>query len=446
MIIFSYVALFLLSIILFYIAKFISKKTKIPSVMIYLFLGIIFGVGGLAHFNSSFYIFGLGNNFLNEGVSKYNSIVVLLLFFEAGYSIDLKPFTKEGRKNIPDDGSTKDVLKLSIIPAYFEIFVMCILGYFIYNFFPGTNIKLSIVEVGIVAGVFALNSSSVIIPACMKYISAGKMGSKNLAKTLIISSISDNFTPMPLILIFVMMLIGGSIGISINPFVIIPVTIILIIAIIFISLFFGKLITYIFNFVGIKVVQNKLNISVYAILLFIMMLLFVTLLKQINPLVDGIVSLFGIVIAAFIGTGVNFFEKNNLGSKLGSQTAKFFTIFGMPIMFFSVGSSIEVTQFSKVVYVLMFIVITLLSIVTKSVAELYILRNGYNLGDKKFAVSTLIAKGVTLINFSVILVPILGPNEPLIKIMTALAAVSLTLTLPVAIVLMNSKGENWLQE
>lgn len=445
MIIFSYIALLFISVAVFYFAQFFSKKVKIPPAILYLFIGILFGVGGLSHINKVFYLFGDPNTFIGQGINAYNSVAVLLLFFGAGYSIDLTPFTKAGKANAPQDGSTKDGLKLAFIPVYFEIFVMTILGYLLFNNFPGTNIQLSFAEVGIIAGVFAVGSPALVIPACMKQMSEGKTGSKNLTKNIIVASIADNFTPMPLILIFVIMVVGGNVGININPIIIIPITIILIVVIIALSLLLGKVVTIVFEPISKKVSEGNLNIKVLAIILFITMFIIITILKLISPALSTIIGLFGIVLAAFMGTGINYFEKNKLGPRLGLETSNLFAIFGMPIMFLSVGSSIDITQFTRIPFVLLFICIIILSISVKSIGELYVLSRGYNVGDKKFAIATIIAKGITLVNFSIVLLPMLGPDATLIKIMASFAAIALTVTLPISIVLMNNKGGSWLE-
>lgn len=444
MILLSFVALLGLSVLLFFFGQFVFEKIKVPPVILYLILGILFGVGGLSHLNPAFYLFGDPNSFLGLGISSYNAVAVLLLFLGAGYSIDLTPFTKEGKANAPKDGSTKEGLQLAIIPVYFEIIVMTFIGYFLYNNFPGTNISLSFAEAGTIAGVFALASPALIIPVCMKYMSIGETGYKNLTKNLIVASVADNFMPMPLILIFVIMVVGGSLGIAINPLVVIPITIVLIVVIIATSLFIGKLMSIAFEPVSKKVKDGKANITLYALLIFITMFVFITLLKMINPTVNGVVGIFGIVFAAFIGTGINFFEKNKLGAELGMETSKLFAMFGMPIMFLSVGSSIEITQFAQLPLVMLFIVIIILSITAKSIGELFVLREGHTAGDKKFAISTVVAKGITLVNFSIVLMPIIGPDAPLIKIMVSFAAVALTVTLPISILLMNNKGDAWL--
>lgn len=425
----SVIIILLISVATYYVGQFILKKTNISPPIIYLVIGII-----------------LGGNILNfftleklPSISIYSNVALWLMFIGSGFNSDDKKGKKEGEKK------SNGVLKLATIPVYFEILLITGVAYYAINNLSFLGYSLSFFEVLAITSLFAMASPANIIPITTEHITAGRLGRNNTAKNIILSSVMDNFTPMPIMLIALILALSPTLGFNVNPIIILLGTIVLIIISIAFSKLTGIIYVKLLDPYGKKVADGKGSITVYTILFFGLFTIVLLGLMQV-PGLSALLGMVAIVMAVTTGGTFKAKEKNGLAEKMRLKLVKGFSILGMPIIFISVGSNINLDVLSNISVLLFFVVFVVVSIILKSIGtKLAMTDSGYSSNDRKYAMVAFVPKGITLVNFSIIVATMLGGKESdLTDIMVTLAAISIIITIPLGVTLMSGKGKKWL--
>lgn len=338
------------------------------------------------------------------------------------------------------------MLKLSTIPIYLEIICLSLLMIGLSYVFSGFKFQISIIEIIMIVSIFAMSSPTNIIPISMEHIKQGRLGRNNFTNKMILSSVLDNNTPMPVMLITLSIVLGPALGLGDNVFVVLVTSIVLLVVSGGIGILIGFIISKILNSLGKRVGENKKVLTIYSLLFFVIFSVIMLGLGSI-PAVASVLGLFGIFLAMFVGIGINTFEQNGLAPKIRMELTKMFAMFGAPIVFISVGTKIDLMVFKEIGVIVTLLVILLLSVVIKSVGTTLALKgSGHSKGDVKYAIACFIPKGITLVNFTIILGGIVGGEvmPDYLNFMIIFSAIAILITIPLGVTLMSFKGKEWL--
>lgn len=421
--------LFVISLATFFIANFIKGKLKIAPPIIYLALGVIFGVE-LGVFNF------FGNVELLPNLNVYNSNMLLLMFFGAGFSTDIKMLKNSG----------KLASKLFTIPVCIEAVTVAFLIFALTSLLPVLGFKLTFFESLLITSLFAMSSPANIIPISSS-LGAQGYGVKNaVPSTVTIASIGDNFAPFPLVLIAMLFSIVPKLdGLSLSPLMSILALVGLTIGIVLIGcigILLGIIVSKLLNPFAKIISQsknNKVYYVLYAVAAFVLVCLAINL--------SGPLKSLGILIAATAGGAIKANDKYGIAGSVGMSVSAIFAICGMPIVFMYVGSLIKLQTLFNPATLLFSLIITAVAIIVKGATVFALLRNtNYTKGEKLFAASACVPKGVTLVNFTILLLPILSSVNMMYVIDFAimLAAVSVLITIPLGVTMLSSAKDKWL--
>ncbi len=434
---FDTIMLIVLSAILFIPAQYLSKRFKIAPPIFYLIIGVLFGVGGLSLFNNSFYILGNNNYFPNA--NTYNSFALYLMFMGAGFSISLK-------KNKEKKEKKGTVSKLSTIPVYFESFSLFIILNIIFYLFPSISLGLTIYEIALICSLLSMASPANVVPLTSVHIQNGLIGRNNIANDMVLVSVLDNSTPLPYILPIIIIVLGSALNLNLNPILLVIIALVVLIIFLIVGTCIGFINGKLFLPLATKYKNDGKKLILIALCMYLFLLLCIILLSQINA-IRSVMGLFGIFLAMLTGAGINTLASKSISQKIRLQLNKLFAIFGSPIVFITVGAQINLTIFKNIKLIFIVFTIMFLSILLKSLATKYVLKKdgSYLNGDINYAISCFIPKGITLVNFSVILTPMLAnTNSNLIPTMILIAGLTILVTIPLGVTLMSNKGKEWL--
>lgn len=417
-----------LSLTVFFSVQFLCKKTRISQPICYLLLGIIFG-GSAGLYNV------FGNAAIFPNMPDYNTVALLLLFFGAGFNIDTDSLKKSG----------KVTTQLFSLPVHIEGIIMTVIVFLVLKLVPSLGFTLSIFEVSIVMILFAVASPANVIPISMNHSAEGYSGSSEIVDNMIIASVIDNFIIFPVLLLPLLFTVAPGMGFdftAMKTILMILGVILGLILIVLIGIAIGFLSTVILDPIGKKIAgskQNKLPSILYTILYFVIIAVIISF--------SGPLKTLGVLVAVAAGAGVKKYEKNGLSDRLGYNASLLFAIFGMPIIFIYVGSLIDLKALLNPKMLLFGVTITILACTIKGLVTSYILRDEkYSDGDRKYAMSCFIPKGVALVNFSLVfMVPFVDIGLTyVINFMIVLAAISIIVTVPLGVTLMNNAKGVWL--
>lgn len=434
---FDTIMLVIISAIMFIPAQFLSRKFKIAPPIFYLIIGVLFGVGGLAHLSNSFYILGNVNYFPHS--SSYNTFALYLMFMGAGFSISLKK--NKGKKK--QKGS---VSKLSTVPVYFEAITLFVFLNVLFYAVPSINMGLNIYEIALICAIISMASPANVIPITSSHIQEGRTGRNNIANDMILASVLDNSTPMPYLLPIMIVVLGSALNISLNPVLLVILALMAMGVFLIIGAVAGFVAGKLFLPLAEKYENNNKKLIFVALAMYVVLVICIATLSQINA-VKSMMGLFGIFVAMISGAGINTLANQQTAQKIRLQLNKLFAIFGTPIVFISVGSQINLTVFKDFKLIMLILCIIAFSVILKSLATKYVLKkdDGYLQGDINYAISCFIPKGITLVNFSVVLKPMLSnTNSNLIPTMILIASITILITIPLGVTLMSTKGKAWL--
>ncbi len=415
----GFLIVFLIAIISFLILNKVAQVTKIPLVLWLILVGILFGSYGL------YDLFGQIDA-INEGVNELQLVsgwAVILLFLMSGVGLNVPAIKQSG----------KNAAALSIIPVYIEGFIMGFVAYLLFLALPITDFKFSLPFFMMVMAVFAMASPAIIIPLCFK----GKEVNPNgkIYDEMMIASIMDNFTPFPLLIIYLTLAISLASGDALS----------------FSSLLIGVLgsivslvVAYIIgHLIGLLVYQiskvESIPPTLIVILHIIITLIAISLLGKLG-------ASYGIMIGLGSGVGMNIGIKDATKKvKVLGMTQKLYGLLFMPTIFIYVGTKIQLDLLLNPIIILSLALITVISIIVKGfISNKYLLSQGYNEVDSKLSGSLFASKGIILINISLIIAPALTNvgAENVLQYMYILAAVATLISVPYSIV----KSEKLLEE
>ncbi len=428
-----------LSLILFKIAQFIQAKTKVLPLITYLILGVIFGSGGLALLNENFYFFDNVNYFPN--ISRYSTFMLYLMFIGAGFSLNIKK-----DKDAPKKEKNPIATRLMTIPVYIESIVVGTLMY-AFSKLGIFGFELTYWECLFLAVTLAMASPANVIPLTMKKMGEGKTGNKGIMNSVILASASDFITPLPIMLIALILLLRNAVGLELSiPLAIIGSLLVLITLTAF-GVAFGFLLSKILSPLGKKYAESGKPTTYFSLayyLIFVVVLLFAMEV----PAIASALGLFGIFFALFFGAGINSFDSTGLKAKVRLDLTKFFALFGTPIVFTKVGAGISLLVLADIKNVILILIILAISCLVKVVVSYYSIKNieGLDKGDIRYAAVCAIPKGIAIINFSLVLQPMIASYDSYyLTFMMTLASISVLITLPIGITLINKIGDEELK-
>src|SRR5574344_308632 len=195
------------------ILGFLAKKIRIPSLIVYLLLGI-----ALAYF-------GLIDDSLLSVSAEIRKIALIIILIKAGLSLDLKDLKKVGRPAI----------LLSFIPAVIEMVTIGLLGPSLLN--------LTYLESFLLGSVLGAVSPAVVVPRMIKMIETSQGTNKGIPQMIIAGSSLDDIVMIVCYTSF--LTIEGESSLNVMTFLNVPISIVLGVAVgiivgLFLSLFFKK--------------------------------------------------------------------------------------------------------------------------------------------------------------------------------------------------------------
>ena len=195
------------------ILGFLAKKIRIPSLIVYLLLGI-----ALAYF-------GLIDDSLLSVSAEIRKIALIIILIKAGLSLDLKDLKKVGRPAI----------LLSFIPAVIEMVTIGLLGPSLLN--------LTYLESFLLGSVLGAVSPAVVVPRMIKMIETSQGTNKGIPQMIIAGSSLDDIVMIVRYTSF--LTIEGGSSLNVMTFLNVPISIVLGVAVgiivgLVLSLFFKK--------------------------------------------------------------------------------------------------------------------------------------------------------------------------------------------------------------
>lgn len=422
--------LVVISVILFWIAQFIEQKTNVAKPIVYLILGILFGVGGLALWNPSFYIFA--NPALFPSSSNYSTLVLYLMFMGAGFSLQVK---KKGENKKKDDS-----LKMGVVPVIFEATFMAGIFYGMTKIIQ-LPVQVSFAEILIIVILLAMASPATIIPITLDHISQGRVGKDNFSENLIVASLLNNNVMMPAVIVVLILGFGGKLGFNTNPMV----TLLIATIVLVVFILFGILLGYVETKVLSKLPESfkEKNIDLYSMLYFIVFLIIV-LLMQTVPLLAAMINFTGAFCAMFIGASLNYFALPQEKGKIRASLTKYFGIVGMPIIFSTVGAHIDLRIFTNA-SVLLFLFVILACSIGLQMIGIWLVSKGHSKNDMKYNMVAFLPKGVGLVNMTLLFLSITNGGGSAAQLAFTLAGMAIIVTIPIGVTLMQVKGKEWLE-
>lgn len=421
-------ALVLIAPILFTVGQFVAKKAKIAPPIFYLILGVLFGGSvGIVHI--------FGNQDLLPNMANYNTMALWLMFFGAGFNIDLNKLKTSG----------KDTISLSSLPVFVEGLIMTMIVAIGVKILP-LGFELNFWQVMIVMVLFAMASPANVIPACVGYNMKGYAGKNRITDSMITASIFDNFIPFPLLVVALVLAVAPAIGMKLSPIMLVGIVVGVVLALVVVCLIagvLGGLVAKLLSPMSDKVAQNPENKNLKMAYAMIYFGIFALILNFSGPLKS-----LAVLIIVAISVGINQKEKNKLGAVIGLNSSMIFGMFGSPIIFTYVGSLINVQSLLNPIMLVFGVVVTFSAIAIKGfVTKKFVLKDAkYTEGERNFAAAGFVPKGIILVNFSLIL---MGPLNSVglgfvIDFMILMAAISIVASVPLGITLLDKAGDKWL--
>lgn len=406
-----YLILFLVSAVSIIFLSKIAKISKIPVVLWLIFLGIILGSFGFYDF------FGVLDN-LNGNVSELTILsgwAVIVLFLMSGLGLDIPSIKKSG----------KNAVALSVLPVYIEGLIMGVITYIIFIILPIQNFKFGLIYFMMIMSIFAMAAPAIIIPLCFK--GKAKDSKSKIYDEMIVASVLDNFSPFPLLITYVIIGLALANGNAISAGGL-SISIILAMVSLVIAYALGHILGLIFSFI---LKFEKLPIPLISLFHIILTLILITSLGSLG-------ASYGIAVGFGSGVGFNIGLKDNPNrAKLLSSVQKIYGLFLMPLIFIYVGTKIRVDLLLNPLLIVAVVIITIIAIYIKGfVSSKYLLSQGYSKDDAKLSANLFAAKGVILINISLVLAPGFQSAglEDVIQLMYLFAAIATLVSVPYSII------------
>lgn len=392
------IILIILSVVSMLICSTLAKYTKVPAIMYLMLIGVLMGsyaldvVKYLPH------------------LALYSSLAIVILFLVSGYGIDVEAVKSSGKKTIG----------LSSFPVIGEGLILGCITWVMLSIFPVFDQpSINFPAVVVVMLIFAMSAPAIVIPFNLQGKARGiKAG---IFDELTVASVIDNFIPFPLMVVFlnVAYALESGNGVKVGPILIQSLSAVVIIIVTFIvSLYIGKIFTKAINGINNVIITAILMIGLTFVMYFV---------------TGPIGASFGIVIGFGIGMGYNLASPTEKKLPVLGISQKIYGLGLMPIVFIFVGSQIQIDQLVKPVTVITFAIATVLGIFFKgTIAKKYLVKNGSSKAEATYAANGFAAKGIILINISLVLSKGLIANDLdyILQMMYMLAAISIIISVP----------------
>ncbi|WOO87933.1 cation:proton antiporter [Mollicutes bacterium LVI A0039] len=402
----DFIILIALSVVSALACMNLAKLTKVPAVIFMMLIGVVLGP----------YVLDLAEGL--EPMAKYSSFAIIALFLVSGYGLNVEAIKASGKKTFG----------LSSVPAIGEGLIMGVVAYLILSVIPvfGSQ-EILFPAVMVIMLVFAMSSPAIIIPFTMQGKARGM--TFPIFDELTIASVIDNFIPFPFAIVFlnVAYAIASGEGINVGSIAFQSIAIVVAIIVVFIiSYFIGKL-SALLN----KVVTNP---QITAVI--------VLIITVVAVLVAGpIGASLGIIIGLGIGVGYNVSTEPQTRMAVLGMSQKIYGLGLMPIVFIYVGTQIQLDQLLKPTTVIAFTIITIIGMFIKGfIAKKYLASQGSDPVEGQLAAYGFAAKGIILINISLVIGTGLTENglDYILQMMYMLAAVSIIISIPYSSVKLGS--------
>lgn len=376
----------------------VSKATKVPVVIYFMILGVIIGSYGL---NLVQYL---------PSISVYSSVAIVILFLVSGYGLNVPAIKTSGKRTFA----------LSSLPAIGEGLLAGVIAWVVLTIIPVFDEpSINMAAVVAIMLVFAMSSPAIIIPFNMQ--GKGRGINSPAFDELTVASVLDNFIPFPICLVLLNLAYAIESGDGVNILAIIVQSAILIIAIVV-----AFIITYLIG-KGVAKATGKINNSMTVAII-------ATLITVLVYFITGpIGASLGIIMGFGIGVGYNVSAKQEIKMPMLGASQKIYGLLLMPMVFIYVGTQIQIDQLLRPATVIAFTIITIIAIFLKGfVAKAYLTRNGYSKEEGQYVAYGFAAKGIILINISLVIGVGLTNNglDYMLQMMYMLAAISIIISVP----------------
>ncbi len=353
--------LLVVSVVLSFAAMYITKYTKIPFLLVFIFIGFILQFLGFNNYES-----------VVSSMNTYTQAVsITIIYVMAGYALELK---KQERLTI----------LYGTIPVTVMWVLGTIVGIIIASFFMEINL-ITMLIISSVAGI-VVASTPVLFLNLFNSLPAERKNTKNSA--LILSGAV--FDQIPSFLMIVVPLIvaigvGKSTGGSSSIFVSIISVLILLIVVIIVGFIITKVI--------FKLFLGKINDFLVLGLIVLAMVLMVNLI----PIFAGQ------YLTAGIGAGLalNAIKDYDL-TTLKGKFAKLSGLFAFPIMFLYLGITTPFLGILSIQMILLAVVFYLFFVVLKSlIGRQILIKENCTKAEKSLGISFILLSGSTYINMAI---------------------------------------------
>ncbi len=414
---------------LFKLGIVVQKKFGILPIILFLILGIIFGSGGLALLDENFYFFANPKFFPSQ--SSYNTFLLYLMFFGAGFSMNLK---KNGEKK----EKSSIVVRLMSLPVNIEGFVVGISLYLLLT--TGlAGFELPLAQCFFISFGLAMASPANIIPISMQKISEGKVGKKNITESMIVASSADNLTPMVFLIPAMILTVGQITGVQQNIVVVLISNILFFVLVVILAFGFGFVVSKISKPFAEKIEATNGSTTLYAVAHYLVLAVLIYI-SYFIPVIGSAMGMYGIFFAMFAGAAINTFDDSAIKTKLRMDLTRGFSMFGSPVVFTTVGAGVSLLVFKEISMIIIILIVICISVAVKSYVTYLSLKDveGIEKADIRYAIACFVPKGIVVVNFLTIITPILGGyNSPLMPFMAVLAAINILITIPIGVIYMN---------
>ncbi len=407
----GFIIIFLIAAISFLVLNKVAQATKVPLVLWLILVGILLGSYGIYDF------FGQIDK-INPNIPELQLIsgwAVILLFLMSGLGLNIKAIKESG----------KNAAVLSILPVYVEGLIMGFVAYAIFLVLPISDFKFSLPFFMMVMAVFAMASPAIIIPLCFKGKEKDPKG--KIYDEMMIASIMDNFSPFPILIIYltIALAVAGGSAVSISG---ISIAVLMSIISLIVAYVIGHIIGLVVSYIA-KV--ESISSPLVVILHVIVTLLVISSLGKLG-------ASYGIMVGLGSGVGLNMGLKDNPKKiEILGTTQKIYGLLFMPTIFLYVGTKIQLDLLLNPIIILALALITVIAIIIKGfVSNKYLLSQGYPDKESKLSSSLFASKGIILINISLVIAPALtsAGAENVLQYMYILAAVATLISVPYSII------------
>ncbi len=341
----------------------VSKLTKIPPILVFIFVGLLLGETGIVNIFNSEVVAGPLDWFTSN-------VSLLVLFIMAGFSMQITQMLKSGG----------EVVRQSALPITVATIGGGIVLYFVANLI-GINFEVSVYSMIIFAAATALMMLPVAIPTLL---SQSKPTQNNVSPILIGGGSLENVTVIPLVLIT--MVIASGLDSVMDLVISLVLTIVVTMLVFLLGLVVGKL----FGKAAYKLSNNELA---YAALF--------TAVVAIVVFFSGPLQGLGIITALIAGMYLRSSVNPKHIPAVQGAISKIFALYVLPSLFLGVGAKMDWHIFLDFKVILFILIVLLVLGSLRAITTLLILPK-LNEGEKQIAAISMFIFGSGAINLSVV--------------------------------------------